>query len=281
MKRRMRYQQTRANGPNLLLMIGTGRSGTTLAKRYLAEHPALLMAEHGTDYRDLGRLAVAAQGRILVAKRSRYLDDIEAIDRLYGSSCRYLFLVRDPRDALVSLLDYDRQQRISRSEAYWDYWRSRYQRMFDHAAAQAESGHRFALMRYEDLVADPVGIKTDFCSWLGIESGEFTTSYSTDTRFARREVRGEDPKTHESGQVHRQSSGRWRHVQDAEQARLIRTYGKYDAAQRLMRDLGYGDDRLGPPIVTLTGIRILASAAGRQESPVAHSDRPNTTEGAA
>ncbi len=213
---------------------------------------------------------------ILVAKRSHYLDDIGAIDSLYGTSCRYLFLVRDSRDALTSLLDYDRQRCIPRSEAYWDYWCSRYQRMFDHAAAQVESGHRFAFMRYEDLVADPVGIKTDFCSWLGIESGEFTISYSTDSRFARREVRGEDPKTHESGWVHRQSPGRWCHVQDAEQARLISTYGKYDTVQRLMRDLGYNDERLRPSIVTLAGIRILATEVGRQESLLERCDKPET-----
>lgn len=281
MKQGTRCKRTRANDPNLLLMIGTGRSGTTLAKRYLAEHPTLQMVEHGTDHRELGRLAAAVQGRILVAKRSRYLDDIEAIDRLYGAACRYLFLVRDPRDVLVSLLDYDRQRRIPRCEAYWDYWRSRYQRMFDHAAARVGNGCHFALMRYEDLVADPIGIKMDFCSWLGIESGEFTTSYSTDTRFARREVRGEDPKAHESGRVHGQSSGRWRHVQDAEQARLIRSYGQYAAVQRLMQNLGYGDERLEPPSATLAGIRILASAASRWESPLAYSDRSGVVGGQA
>lgn len=195
MKQGTRYKRTRANDPNLLLMIGTGRSGTTLAKRYLAEHPTL--------------------------------------------------------------------------------------RMVDHAAARVGKGCHFALMRYEDLVADPIGIKMDFCSWLGIESGELTTRYSTDTRFARREVRGEDPKAHESGRVHGQSSGRWRHVQDAEQARLTRSYGQYATAQRLMQNLGYGDERLEPPSTTLAGIRIFASAVSRWESPLAYSDRPGVVGGQA
>jgi hypothetical protein len=251
--------------PRVVYLVAMPRTGSTLAKRYLGEHPALVVAPN-QPYRHAWRLANQLQPqRIVIDKRINNLDKIGSIYFEFGNWAWFAGIVRDPRDELVSLLETDRHPEVPRSPDFWNYWLAKYQRLLAFAKAHADAGVQLCLVRYEDLVHDPILVKGQFLKWLGIDAqaDQLSVCYgNTIAQIAAGEDVTEDWKTHQQHAVHQESVGRWRSVVQPKHARLIRYYRQLPAVERFMHMLGYGE-----------GVQILdhdldgMKALGRQPGP--------------
>lgn len=241
--------------PLLIFIAAMPRTGSTLVKRYFGDSEGFTF-ETETE---TGPVASALQGiRIEIRKNTVLMPQVWAQFREYGNQAWYVGVVRDPRDQLLSLLETDRHPEIPRDKEFWQLWMRRYADYFRFAARHSEMGTNAALVRYEDLVRDPVGVKARFLSWVGADAAVAPTPeyHNTVGAIARGVDTSEDWKTHQHNRVHEGSLARWRKVVDLTIADAIVGYRSYPEVQAFMEQLGYGDD-LGGITLSLPGIEIL------------------------
>jgi hypothetical protein len=258
--------KTRFKRPRVVYLLAMPRTGSTLAKRYLGEHQSLVIAPNRT-YRHSWKLAKELKsGSIVIDKRTNNLDE-DKLNRIffdYGNMVWFAGIIRDPRDQLISLLETDRHDKVPRNEEFWTYWMEKYRLLFDFAKKHASNGANVCLIRYEDLAQHPLVIKRDFLKWLGIEvqTEELTFGYSNVVQeIASGEDDSEDWKTHRNKEVHKDSIGRWRHVQDPAAMKLLTCYRQLPEVNRLMKYLGYEED-IVPITKDLEGITQLGVSLG-------------------
>jgi hypothetical protein len=255
---------SRPRQPRVAYVVATPRTGSTLAKRYLGEHPALCVARNA-PYRHAWRLARRVHPKqIVIDKRTDNLDKIQNIHFDYGNWAWFAAIVRDPRDQLVSLLETDRHFEVPRTLEYWTYWYAKYERLFAFAREHLGTGLGICLVRYEDLVRDPIRIKQQFLKWLGVdvEPRELSATYrNTVAEIAAGVDVTEDWKTHQQNEVHQESVGRWRSVTQLKHARLMAYHRELPEVDRLMKALGYGDRTLAVK-AHFGGIVLLGRTAG-------------------
>ena len=243
---RAKYR-VRFSRPKVVYILAMPRTGSTLAKRYLGDHNALLIAPNQT-YRHSWRMAVKSGSEcIVIDKRTNNLDR-EKLKRIYvdyGNQVWFAGVIRDPRDQLVSLMETDRHEKVPRTEEFWSYWLEKCQLLFDFAKECADRGGNISLIRYEDMATNPNGVKYDFLRWLGIEAraGEVSSEYSNIVdEIATCQDNSEDWKTHRNRKVHKNSIGRWRRVRNPVAMRVITHYRKSTRVAALMERLGYEED---------------------------------------
>ena len=99
--------------PRVVYMVATPRTGSTLAKRYLGDHPQLLVSPNRRHHHAWRMARRAEHGCIVVDKRTNNIDKVDKIYVQYGNHAWFLVIVRDPRDQLVSLLETDVAARIT------------------------------------------------------------------------------------------------------------------------------------------------------------------------
>ena len=250
--------------PRVVYLLAMPRTGSTLAKRYLGEYRGLVVAPNRT-YRHAWRLSKKlGPDSIVIDKRTNNLDK-EKLARIYfeyGNQVWFAGVVRDPRDQFVSLLETDRHMRVPRTEAFWPLWKAQYDLLFEFAGRRAAKGTNVCLMRYEDLVRNPAAVKSDFLRWLGIQiqPDEITSIYSNVIpEIASGEDMGEDWKTHQHSEVHKNSLGRWQKVSDPAVIELLNLYRKWPDIALRMEQLGYGDS-VQPVKWRIEGIHLLGAS---------------------
>lgn len=247
----LRYHQ-----PRIVFMTGMPRSGTTLAKRYLGEHPELVFAPSGTYQEGWAFALKAPKNKIVIFKNTRTMPVLEEIHAAFGNRAWFLCIVRDPRDELISLFETDIHPEIPRNELFWSLWKDRYLSFLDFVRLYSQKGTRVALVRYEDLVLHPSTTKALFLKWLNLPPAELGTGYRTIPKIALGPRRGEDWKTHQNGTVHTESLGRWRQERDPVRIKIIHHYEHLDGVKQLMSLLGYGE-RTGDPGISVEGLTVL------------------------
>ncbi|HEX4655674.1 MAG TPA: sulfotransferase [Mycobacteriales bacterium] len=243
-------------GAGLVVIVGSGRSGTTWLHRLLTSHPQLAGTDDGETwmFRGLGRFwearqnpshglgswltedeLVAAQratadalisaGRDrlrpgashFVEKTPAHVRQLPMLARLYPEAA-YIHLLRDGRDVALSLVQLD----------------GAYDGPADAAAAWASSVRavraaapglaRFTELRYESLLADPVGQAAQLVTWLGLDPGE-------EFRRTAEERTGQRISPLPSqGQI---GAGKWRSMDERDRRAVD------DAAGDLLAELGY------------------------------------------
>lgn len=232
----------RSGRPRVVFMTGMPRSGTTLAKRYLGEHPDLAIAPAG-KYQDGWAFAMEApKEKIVVFKNTRNMPILPEIYTAYGNRAWFFCLVRDPRDELASLFETDIHPEVPRNEMFWPLWKERYLSFFDFCRRYGQKNIGIALLRYEDLVLNPSRTKAAFLNWLRLPLAELDPSYQMIAEIARGPRRGEDWKAHQHGKVHTASLGRWRQESNPERLRTMLHYKMCDDVIELMHLLGYGEE---------------------------------------
>lgn len=190
-----------------------------------------------------GRVA-AAQGQPDAAyfAEKGFPDDFPPLFHELWPGTREIFLVRDFRDMVASMIDYNRRKGVG------DFSRDRY--ATDAAwieglrAAVSRLGEGWRqrqgsarLLRYEDLVADPAPILADLFAFLELPADAATV----DGVLARASAETPELRAHGTSGSPAASLGRWRRDLDAETAATVeRAFGG------LLRDFGYpvgGDGR--------------------------------------
>lgn len=247
----MRYHQ-----PRIVFMTGMPRSGTTLAKRYLGEHPELVFAPSGTYQEGWAFALKAPKNKIVIFKNTRTMPFLKEIYSAYGNKAWFLCIVRDPRDELMSLFETDIHPEIPRNEMFWTLWKERYLSFLDFVRSCSHKGTRVALVRYEDLVLHSIKTKALFLEWLDLPPAELGTCYQTIPEIALGPKRGEDWKAHQNGTVHTESLGRWRQESDPLRLKIILHCEYHDDVMQLMSLLGYGEGTNDPGI-SVDGLTVL------------------------
>jgi hypothetical protein len=248
----------------IVIVLGTIRSGTTWLTELLRAHPDIAVTDreswifHGlwelwenvhsstgdgpASY--LGQDHVVATMRafcdqIFAAARDRHgpgaswfvektpghVERLALIAATHPDAW-YIHLVRDGRDVARSIVRAPwGQTRLGDAAAHWA---SGVRRVHEHRW-QLE---RFAELRYEDLLADPVGLMTQLFGWMGLP-----VDADVEKRLAE----------HATHEVVRFSAtdpvgaGKWRDMSMEDLAQI------YEEAGDLLIQLGYADSGSGPP----------------------------------
>ena len=150
----------------IVWLLGHMRSGSTLLMHLLSSHPQILGAgERNAPYsseRDLRRLAVdAAYTRRQFFRHHAYVVDqinhnrfLTAVDLLDHPQVYRIFLVREPRGALASMVEVlGRFYGMTLEEAV-DYYLERLSALAGYAQSAAEKSRSFFLT-YDELVKRP------------------------------------------------------------------------------------------------------------------------------
>ena len=224
--------------PKIVYSISLPRTGSTLVKRYLGENENLVPGPFADFEKAFQRSLDLLKGHILIDKATRNIDHLDAIFDICGVQGWFLAVIRDPRDQLVSLCETDRHPEIPRDQSFWPYWTQRYSRLLERYPLFSRRGSGVMLLRYEDLVVNPVALKGVFCHWLGIVPTHLSTAYTTDPNIASERDPSEDWKAHLAGHVHAQSVGRWRSV-NGRTREVIEAYRGFHDARIWMRRFGY------------------------------------------
>ena len=161
-----------------VFIMGCPRSGTTLAKRYLGTHPDCKIAPYVGLYRplesDVARVyKVLALNKATVFKqtgwvvsRENWHPDTTAIpflSRTFPNSY-FIVVVRHPSASLASLKETDRHPEVPKDDGFSDWWVDLYQETLG-----ALQGQKHLIIRYEDLVQEPIRVKKLFCEFLRID----------------------------------------------------------------------------------------------------------------
>ena len=243
-------------GSGLVVIVGSGRSGTTWVHRLLTAHPLLAGTDSGETwmFRGLGRfwdaghdtthglpswlteqqleaaVRVTADRLIrtgierlrpgathFVEKTPAHVRQLPMLARLYPDSS-YIHVLRDGRDVALSLANVDGAYDGPGPAAA--AWVSAVRAV----RAAAPGLTHFTEVRYESVLADPVGEITRLVKWLGLEDDD-------DFRRTAQQRAGERVSPLPSqGPV---GSGKWQSMSDGDRRAVE------DAAGGLLAELGY------------------------------------------
>ena len=122
---------------------------------------------------------------------------------------REIFLVRDFRDMIASMLAYNARKgsgdfgrdRVATDDAWLDYLRQNFTVL---RSAWHDRGEPESLIRYEDLVGDPAGVLQRLLTWLDLDASQATIGQLVTATVAP-ELQGHGSSTSAAA-----SMGRWR-----------------------------------------------------------------------
>ncbi|MEM7766267.1 MAG: sulfotransferase [Pseudomonadota bacterium] len=179
-----------------IFVLGIPRAGTTLLASILAAHTgvsAFRLETHfflqrnyqylripGVDPADIRSMVLTSTSRVDLYDRlaRRMVGDAPAPQRVLEKTpgharllpelltgfpnAQFVFLIREPRDAYASLQGGVKLPRFTPAQ-YADFWN----RLTDRAASAPTD--RVHMVRYEDMVCDPVACLQAVCSFLGLD----------------------------------------------------------------------------------------------------------------
>lgn len=178
-KIKLKYDKNRKI-PYVVYIIGMPRTGTSYVKNYFGIHNELkIMPFNKEGYHHTLKIAVMKnEKKIYIDKSTHNINNIKNILKYGGDKIRILVVVRDPRDQLISLLNFSRHPEISRGKKYWDQWYDKYSQVLKiYNAFSKNKKNNIKIMRYEDIVNDPILMKIKFLNWLELPSNNVTDYY--------------------------------------------------------------------------------------------------------
>ncbi len=119
------------------------------------------------EYLDKFTAAAAADGKSLILEKTpRHVWHVDYIRRKYPDS-RFIITTRDGKEVVASL--YERTQ---------DFPASLMRYQDDSILSLRQMGQKDTLLvRYEDLIEDPVALLSDICTWIGVDFEAEILSY--------------------------------------------------------------------------------------------------------
>lgn len=207
-----------------VLVVGCGRSGTTLMITLLGTQPGIAAIPGETEafmrnppregrrviWRHLSRMELPTGAHRWAEKTPRHVRYLGKILALYGPRIRIILMVRDGRDVVTSHHGTRHSHRYYLEPGRW---------INDVTAGRAwDQDPRVITVRYEDLVADPAATMRRICTFLGEEVDEAAAlhfhAHASDDALAFLNIVGEPPAARLSGARHivDSSAGRWRRL---------------------------------------------------------------------
>lgn len=239
--------------PTKVFICGCGHSGTSIAARILATHPAAYVPQYETEAflpekfmppagvaaveaaRNLLQQAAASGRPAFVEKTPRHVYAVALIRRLVPGA-RFLMPVRDGRDVAASIAH--RTGDLDRGLTRW---------VTETALVRAEIDQPDVLVyRYEDFIDDPQGMVQRWCAFADLEfTHELLDYHQAEQLWFRTDAveqgDGRSPPEHRklrNWQINQplfDGRGRWQRELNAEQLKLF----EQGAALELMQAFGY------------------------------------------
>lgn len=236
---KMQASQTPTKELPVVYVSGMHRSGTSLCKAYFGDYPKF---EYWLfDPSGFFKIWNASYytSRTIIDKSNHYIENVDLIFKATKGRAAFCFIVRDPRDTLLSLCNWSESRNIPRTEEFWlNHWTRVYQNYLDFAAQNKFLSPRCYLIRYEDLVRWPCAAKRDFLVWAGIPLVEdILPSYKI-----IEEDLGLEPKAKSCSSINDSSVGKWKSVSEPNLKSLINSWKRFPETISLMKKLGYNEN---------------------------------------
>jgi hypothetical protein len=148
--------------PQIIYMTGMPRTGSSLMKNYLGDYEGFEIQPFQPKGFQVNWRKSIESDKILIDKSTHYIRHLEKIHATCKKNVVYCCIIRDPRDQLLSLLNFERHPELPRNNTFWKKWFKQYNSFIQFAEKQ-ETGDCF-LVRYEDLVRYPEEVKKSFLS---------------------------------------------------------------------------------------------------------------------
>lgn len=209
------FWDRRSDPPRVVFIVSLPRAGSTVAKRFLGDHPRITLSgmspsHNWWDAWSLQRFYHSVLDRVVLDKRTLYIYHLDEIIRTFRRHVRLLLLVRDPRDQLLSLRNFERHQSYPRDERFYDLWTGTYRSALE-TITSLDFGGYARLLRYEDLVEAPGEVKRSFLEWVSLPPARIGPGYRTqDESILEEDTPSEDEETHRHNSIHQQSLQKWK-----------------------------------------------------------------------
>lgn len=223
--------------PYVVFMTGMPRTGSSLMKNFLGNYKGFKISPFNPDgfYKSWEK-SLLENDLIYIDKSTHYIRHLDKILATCNNKVAFCCIVRDPRDQLVSLFEFERHPEIKRNQKFWKQWLNQYINFINFA--KSNPNNKFFLLRYEDMVAYPKKAKFDFLNWLNIHvvEEELELTYNVMSNDIQ------DDKVADKTAVLKDSIGRYKLVEDPFKKTIIYGYKKDKAVINLMKSLSYLPD---------------------------------------
>ena len=153
--------------PYVVYMTGMPRTGTSFMKNFLGDYPGLCVRKfEPRGFYISWQAALHANSDVFVDKSTHYIRHLNNIRKACGRHTPVCVVVRDPRDQLSSLFEFDRHPELPRNKRFWRRWVKQYSDLLEFSRKFPEQP--ILLVRYEDLVRYPIEAKEYFLKWTGV-----------------------------------------------------------------------------------------------------------------
>ena len=239
--RRLNTDSTRTK-PYVIYMTGMPRTGSSFMKNYLADFEGLKI----NPFQPAGffitwKQSLEENDAIFVDKSTHYIRHFNKVVAACRNNALYACIVRDPRDQLASLFEFERHPELPRDTRFWKKWHKQYNYFFKIASAYPAC--KFFFIRYEDLARYPVESKNSFLEWAGLSTNGKVIS--NEYRVAHRDD-VQDDKVKKGSTSSTSSIGRFKTVNDPELINVIEAFKNIPEVRDLMAKFGYLPE-LGKP----------------------------------
>ena len=238
--------------PNVVYIAGLHRSGTSLLKNYFGDYPGLEITPFNPRGFFIPWKKSLHSKNILVDKSNHYIYEIRNIYKAYREHIAVCCIVRDPRDVLLSLVNFTHAKEVPRTDDFWrKFWLKFYKTYIEFATDLNSEKKRFYLIRYEDLVRYPCQAKKHFVNWLGFEvnteliSAEYTLAFPDEHQ---------DPKVKRYREINQTSVTKWKSVKNQKTLKLIESWKNFPEVGNLMKKFGYVEDGIEEKKLDIKGI---------------------------
>ncbi len=250
-------------GLQIVYLTGFPRTGTTAMKYYFGSYPGLdINAFDPAGFHVAWKkIRSTSTSSILVDKSNHYIKSPDIIFRACGKMAALCCIVRDPRDSLLSLLTFPEAREVPRGSEFWPYWYRNYNNFLEFAE-NSKYGSMIYFLRYEDFVTQPSMAKTDYLTWLGLD----TSIEKIDDTYSVPETREfVFDKVHKWKTITADSLQRWKQVELPEKTlRLLQGWYEYPCVADLMVQLGYVEGGLADPTIRPKNFRMFMVRAQGQ-----------------
>lgn len=219
---------------SVIYMTGMPRTGSSLMKNFFGDYPGLKVMPFEPRGFFVNWKKSHKEKEVLIDKSTHY---IRSLYNLFATCKENLFLcciVRDPRDQLCSLFEFDRHPELPRDRRFWEKWYEQYQGLISFAKKHKDA--KIFLIRYEDLISNPVEAKRVFLNWAGLNNSKRKVANKYNV-VHKDDI--QDQKVLKHKKVHAGSFGNWNKVTDAKQEKVLNFYKDSAQVKELMSIFGY------------------------------------------